>query len=192
MRVAALSSVVVLAIGVSACGGEGGDGPIGAAAQAEIDPGGKDYLIYTLTDDAGSQLGQVLVTATTGDGYSANTEYWYVTSNLSNTSAVTVTGGSSEYWTTAPSGLGTLSFTMARTPTWTSGTSSGIKLVYSNAFTGEYDGIDWGMSDSGGTWTGQITWWSNSTGNLFGDSVVRRLVPTRTSGTHEYYVSSPL
>jgi hypothetical protein len=65
-------------------------------------------------------------------------------------------------------------------------------LVYSSALTGEYDAMNWNMSNSGGTWTGSITWVHNSTGNLFGDSVTRTLSPTSTSGTHYFFVSTPL
>ncbi len=104
----------------------------------------EDYLIYSLTDGSGSPLGKVLVTATAGGGYDADREYWYLSSNLSNGSAVTFSGGSSQDWSTTPSGLGTLSFKTVRTPTWTSGTSTGSMLVYSSALTGEYDAINWG------------------------------------------------
>ena len=41
-------------------------------------------------------------------------------------------------------------------------------------------------------WTGSITWWHNSTGNLFGSSVVRTLNPDSTSYSAYYYVSTPL
>ena len=198
MRTASLAMAGLLAIGVSACGSvDQVDGPLGAAQQAEIDPGYRHYLIYTLADGNGTQLGQVLVTATASpDGtYAANVEYWYLTSNLSNSAAVTITGGTSQYWSTPPSGLGTLSFSTERTPSWTYGTmSSGTLLEYSNGFTGELDAINWGMSESNGSWTGSITWWHNSTGNMFGDGVSRTLSPTTASGTGlaYYYVTDPL
>jgi hypothetical protein len=192
MRKVTLAMVGLLAIGASACGVEPGDGPLGSAQQAQVDPGLDDYVIYTVTDSAGDQLASLLVTATSGDGYSANTEYWYVTTNLSNSSAVTFTGGASETWSTSPSGLGTLSFSMDRTPTWTSGGMRGTFPVYSNGLTGELDGIDWGMSESGGSWTGWITWYHNDTGNLFGPGVTRTLTPTTTSGTAYYYYQTPL
>jgi hypothetical protein len=196
MRARTLSLAVLLVIGAPACvaegGGEDGDGQIGAAAAAQLDPGYKDYVIYGLTDVSGFPLGQVLVTSTAGGGYAANREYWYMTSNLSNSSAVRFSGRASEYWSTLPSGLGTLSFTTVRTPTWTSANTRGTMLVYENPLTGEYDAMNWGMSNSSGTWTGSIVWWHESTGNLFGDSVTRTLSPTSTSGTHYYYVSTPL
>jgi len=153
MRVAALSSAILLAVGVTACSGEAPDDPVGASQQAQIVPPMKDYVVYTLMNDAGLQLGQVLVTATAGDGYAANTEYWYMTSNLSNSSAVTFVGGTPEYWSTPPTGLGTLSFSTSRTPTWSSATARGTYPVYSNALTGEYDGLNWQMTNTGGTWS---------------------------------------
>jgi hypothetical protein len=192
MRFAALPLSVLLAIGVSACGSEVDDGPLGTESQAQIDPGLKDYVIYSLTDGNGSQVGKVLVTRTAGDGFSANREYWYMASNLSNGSAVTFTGGAATTWRTHPTGLGTLSFTTVRTPSWTLGASTGSMLAYSNPLTGEYDGMDWEMSNASGAWTGSITWWSNTTGNLFGPGVSRTLSPTSTSVTDYYYVSTPL
>ena len=145
-----------------------------------------------MLNDAGLQLGSVLVTATAGDGYIANREYWYLTTNLSNSSAVTFVGGASKSWSTPPSGLGTLSFTMNRTPTWNTASSRGTFPVYSNALTGEYDAMNWNMSESGGVWTGSIVWWHNSTANMFGPGVTRRLAPTSTSGSHDYYSQAPL
>jgi hypothetical protein len=178
----------LLAIGASACGGvEPDDGPLGAAEQTQIDPGNKDYVIYAVFNDAGLQLGSVLVTATAGDGYDANREYWYLTTNLSNSSAVTFTGGASESWSTPPSGLGTLSFTMNRTPTWRAGNIMATVPVYSNPTTGEFDAVNWGMSESGGVWTGSITWWHDSTANMFGPGVTRRLAPTIEKGAAAYY-----
>ena len=103
MRTTTLVMAGLLAIGASACGGVAqGDGPIGAAEQTQLDPGEDDYVIYTVLNDAGLQLGSVLVTATAGDGYAANREYWYLTRNLSNDLAVTFTGGASESWSTPP------------------------------------------------------------------------------------------
>ncbi len=196
MRARTLSLAALVAIGAPACvaegGGEDGDGPIGIAPAAQFDYGHKDYLIYSLTTVSGSLLGQVLVTATAGGGYAADREYWYMSSNLSNSSAVVFSGGTSQYWSTPPSGLGTLSFTTVRTPTWTSSNTRGTMLVYENALTGEYDAVNWGMSNGSGTWTGSITWWHDSTGNVLGDGVTRTLTPTSTRGTYYYYVSTPL
>jgi hypothetical protein len=157
----------------------------------QIDPGGIDYVIYTLTQDAAT-IGQVLVTNTAGDGYAANTEYWYMAAPVSNNQALTFAGGRALSWSLPPPGLGTLSFTTARTPTWTLGTSVRIMNVYQDPNGAEYDGIDWQMTETSGAWSGQITWWSDATGNLFGPDVSRTLVPTRTHGTHYYCVSTPL
>jgi hypothetical protein len=192
MRLAALLLSVLLAIGASACGGEDVDGPLGDAPQAQIDPGNKDYVIYALTDGSGAQVGQVLVTRTAGDGFAADREYWYMTSNLSNGAAVTFAGGTAKTWKSHPNGLGTLSFTTVRTPTWTFGASSESMLAYDNSVNGEYDGMTWQMSNASGTWSGSITWWSLGTGNLFGPGVTRTLSPTSASVTGYYYVSAPL
>jgi hypothetical protein len=48
------------------------------------------------------------------------------------------------------------------------------------------------MSDSGGSWTGSITWWHDSTGNMFGDSVTRTLTPTQVRQVRYYYTTDPL
>src|SRR5262245_24510011 len=74
---------------------------VGETHKAQLDPGFKDYLIYKiyLTED-NSFLGQVVVTNTAGGGYDANREYWYMTTNLSNTSAIKIVGGGSKAWST--------------------------------------------------------------------------------------------
>src|SRR5262245_17330698 len=100
------------------------DEDVGEARAAQIDPGYKDYLVYTITQGL-IQRGKVLVTRTTGGGYQADKEYWYLSTNISMSMSVTFTSGASQYWSTPPSGLGTLSFTTERRPTWTSGTPSG-------------------------------------------------------------------
>lgn len=138
-------------------------------------------------------MGTVLVTATAGGGYTANREYWYLTSNLSNSASYTFSGGTSEYWSSPPSGLGTLSFVTQRTPTWTSGTPSGTFPLHSNALTGERVGMNWQMTFSRGSWTGSITWWHSSTGNVFGPGTSTTLSPgTPPSGTWYSYTTSPL
>ena len=43
------------------------DAPVGEAQQAQVDPGYKDYLLYTLTQGR-VQVGQLLVTSTAGGG----------------------------------------------------------------------------------------------------------------------------
>ena len=184
MRIAALSSAVILAIGVSA---------FSDAARAEVDPGTINYTVYQVTNSAGEQMAQVLVTgATAGDGFAANTEYWYMYENLSNSTTFTFTGGVSEPWSTAPSGLGTLSFTMTATPTWSSGTISGTLPSYAPPRGEGFYAVDWEMSESGGSWTGSITWWHSSESDLVGPSQSLTLTPGSTSGTHYYYTATPL
>jgi hypothetical protein len=192
MRIATLSSAVILAIGLSGCSVEAGDEPVGTTAQAEIDPGTKDYIIYNVVDANLSQLAQVLVTATAGGGYAANREYWYVTTNLSNTSGATFEPGTSENWTTPPSGLGTLSFTMASSSSWTSGSFLG-RLPTGFSATGVFLAMNWQMVETAGVWSGNIIWWNgNSTGTLFGGTAATTLTPGHVSGSHYYFDNTPL
>ena len=166
--------------------------PNGVFKAAELDPGVDNYLIYTITQ-GGTQIGQVLVTSTEGGGYGAATEYWYMTAGISSRSAVTITPGTSQSWTTPPSGLGTLSFKMANSTSWTRATRSGNIMTYSNLTTGEYEGMVWGMTETAGVWSGTITWWSlASTGTLFQPGVARSLSPVASSGTAYYITNSPI
>jgi hypothetical protein len=187
----ALLGIAVITSGCAAEQAEEED--LGAAPEAQIDPGVRNYVIYDLFQ-SGVQIGAVLVTnSTAGDGYEANREYWYLNANPSMSSSLKFVGGTSEYWSTPPSGLGTLSFVTNRTPTWTSGTPRGTLLLESIAGTSEKIGINWGMSESGGVWSGSITWWHSSTGNIFGPSTTNTLSPgTPSAGTWYYYVTSPL
>ncbi len=176
MRTATLAMAGLLAIGVSACGGvEQDDGRLGAAQQAQLDPGQDDYVIYTLTNDTGFQLGAILVTATVDAdlGYEANTEYWYLTSNLNNTSAVTFTGGSSTSWSSPPSGLGSLSFATARATSWTSGTPIGTMMYHGSG--SSLVALQWNMGFNGSLWTGSMTWYHSAATNVLGPNTTTRL-----------------
>ncbi len=115
-----------------------------------------------------------------------------MTSNISNASAITISGGTSQYWSSPPSGLGTLSFKLARTPTWTSNSSTGSMLVYTSSLTGEYAAINWQMSNVNGAWTGKIIWWHSSTSNILGENISWTFSPTSTRGTYYRYISEPL
>ena len=148
-------------------------------------------MIYTLTDDLGAQLGAVLVTATGNGSYYANTEYWYLTTNLSNTSAVTFTGGSSMSWSSPPSGLGTLSFATPRGTSWTQGNMIGQVLLDRNLFTGTVVGLQWNMGFDGAVWAGDTTWFHNTATNVLGPNTTTRLAPGRYNSSEYYITDSP-
>jgi hypothetical protein len=194
MRLSISMLAAALSLAASACGaGEDGEA-VGAARQAQVDGGQRDYLIYTMTQN-GTQIGQVLVTNTAGDGYAAGTEYWYMSANVSTRYPLTFTSGASQAWSTPPSGLGTLSFKMAQHPVWTSGTPSGSKFTYDDPFTGASRYLmDWGMTLSRGVWVGSITWWNtSSTGNVFGPSQSDTLdYGSSYSGTWYSYTADPI
>jgi len=159
-------------------------------ARAQLDPGTDNYLIYTLSQ-SGIQIGQILVTLTDGGGYANSREYWFMTGDVSSRQPVTITGGTSGSWADPPTGLGTLSFTMANTTSWSRGTRSGVMHTYTGV--GEYEAMHWQMVETSGVWTGSITWWqSTATGYLFGAGVARTLSPISTSGTAYYIVNTPL
>lgn len=188
---AMLSGLSVLSLGCAMAPAD--DEGVSEAREAQIDPGVKGYVLYQLVDAVGILKGKVLVTNTAGGGFSANREYWYMSANLSNSGTYTFVGGTSEDWTSPPSGLGTLSFVTQRTPTWTSGTPSGTFPVYSNSLTGERVGMDWQMTLSHGTWGGSITWWHSNTNNIFGPGTSTTLASgTPPSGTWYSYSTSPL
>ncbi len=169
--------------------GETRDKPDGDFKTREIDPGTKDYIIYSVLDSAGLQIGQILVTNTANGGFSANREYWYITSNLSNTSGVTFVPGTAQYWTTPPTGLGTLSFTMPSTFTWTGGSFHGT-LPTGASPAGVYLAMNWQVVNTGGVWSGNVIWWQgNSTGSIFGGTASTTLAPGRVSGNH-YYINN--
>lgn len=172
--------------------GETKDLPDGGFKTEQIDPGYRNYLMYDLTQ-GGVSVGQVLVTgATAGDGFEAEREYWYLTSNITMTSPLTFTSGVSQWWSTVPT-VGTLSFKTQRRPSWTIATPRGDFLLETNALTGERIGINWQMTQSGGVWSGSIVWWHSTTGNLFGPSQTNTLsLGTPATGTWYHFVTSPL
>jgi hypothetical protein len=190
--ISALCALAALAsTGCVAGSTESGDEATSEAAQAEIEPI-RDYTIYTLTQ-GGVQIGKLMVTATTGGGYLASREYWYLTQNVAAGSTLVFTSGAQQLWSTPPSGLGTLSFTTADRPSWVSNTPSGTMLLETNPLTGERVGIDWHMTVSGGTWSGYINWWHSDTGYIFGPSQTNTLTSgTPAVGTWYKFQTTPL
>jgi hypothetical protein len=152
-----------------------------------------DYIIYTLTDDAGNQLGQVLVTATANGtyGFLANYEYWYLSTNLSNSSAVTFTGGPSMLWSTPPTGLGALSFATPRSSSWSSGYMVGSLLLNHNPLTGTVVGLNWAITNVSGLWGGQMNWYHNTGTNVLGPNTTWRLAPGSYNSKEYYIISTP-
>jgi Caspase domain len=189
---AGIEKLAVLQHGVVAEPGETTRRPDRVAMPRQLDPGFLGYTVYALNNSAGGLMGQVLVTNTANGAFAAQTEYWYMYENLSNTAPFTINGGTSQPWTNPPTGLGTLSFATTATPTWSSGAVTGSLPCFSNTRSLDFYAINWQMSNSGGTWTGSITWWHSSATNLLGPSQSITFTPNRTSGTHYYYVATPL
>ncbi|MFT3770048.1 MAG: caspase family protein [Minicystis sp.] len=190
-----LADLAVFHPGLHGHAGETAETPNAKRLTQQIDPSNKGYVCYTLSLPNGTTIGKVIVTNTSGAGFDANREYWYLTQNVSMGSAITFTSGAAEDWTNPPSGLGTLSFKTNRTPTWTSGTPSASTtlLLETNVLTGERIGINWQMTVSHGSWGGSITWWHNSQSNIFGPSETNTLSPgLPASGTWYYYTTAPL
>ena len=194
MRRIALCLVALLPLANVSCAVADDEGPTAEAAQSELDPGTKNWLTYSIQQN-GAQVAQVLVTGSiAGAGYDADREYWYMTGNVSNKYPLTLIGGDSYTWATTPPALGALSFTMARRPVWTPGTPAGRMLVSTPLVgTPEKVAIQWSMYQVGGAWTGSISWWHTTTGNVFGPNQTftasPQLVP---AGTWYSYYSAPL
>ncbi len=190
---AGVADLAVFHAGLQGFPGDTSVVPNGFFKAAELDSGTAGYLIYTITE-SGVTIGQVLVTNAEGGGFAAATEYWYMVDPISGRTACTFTAGASQPWSNPPSGLGTLSFKMANTTTWTRGTQSGSAHLYHDTTTGEYDGLQFNMSESGGVWTGSMTWWklSDGAGTLFAPSTARTLSVTTVSGSAYYITNSPL
>lgn len=107
--------------------------------------------------------------------------------------ALTFASGAAQTWSTPPSGLGTLSFKTARRPVWVSGTPAGTLLYESIPGSSLKHAVDWRMTVSAGTWSGNIVWWSTGTGNLFGPSQTNVVSPsTPPPGTWSSFTTSPL
>ena len=68
----------------------------------------------------------------------------------------------------------------------------GLKFVYKPAGIPANVLIDWAMTESGGTWSGAIYWYHNTTGNVFGPNETNTGNFGSTSGTWYSYTANPL
>lgn len=160
----------------------------------EIDPGDRDYRIYTL-DWNGSIIGSILVPrVSNGSGsYQAGTEYWYMTSNITSMSTATnlVISWRDYDWTTAPS-PGTLTFTTPQSPAWSATTvpsSSAMTFVRNGQF-----GVTliWELVE-GRTWSGALRWYSTSGQNtVFGGTgtTTQLTLTSYTTPTVSWFVAT--
>lgn len=130
----------------------------------EIDPGERDYRVYTFVWNSNT-LGSVLIPNNSNPGGSllAGTEYWYMTSNITTTYHQTnlVVSWVDYTWATTPS-LGTLSFTMPQSASWSSSSapSSGTMTFVKNGQFGV--ALVWGLTNASGVWGGQLDWYSTT------------------------------
>jgi uncharacterized caspase-like protein len=148
--------------------------PNASPTPMQLDPGEKDYRIYTL-DWSGSTIGQILVPHTSNSlgTILPGTEYWYMTANITSVIRITnlVISWVDYTWAANPSpSLGTLSFTMPQNPSWssTSAPSSGSMTFVKNGQFGVV--LVWGLTLSGGgVWGGALDWYTTSGQNsVFG------------------------
>jgi hypothetical protein len=193
-----VTGLVTLVVGLSASGagcvvaGDDAEATVGEAAEAQIDPGNKDYVLYTLKEGE-VFAGHVLVTRTAGLGFAADREYWFMTVNLAGAPQLTVNSAAAQYWSTPPPALGAPSFVTLRNPVWIADTPTVGVLNEIIAITGQRIGIDWQMTNVGGVWSGYIKWWNNTTGNIWGPSMGNKLILGRLPvGTWYSYTTSPL
>lgn len=137
----------------------------------QVDPGDKDYRVYEITWN-GSKIGSILVPRCddpTG-AFLKGLEYWYLTSNITgSTRQVPLEFKWADHeWTTTPS-LGTLSFKMPQSPTWTATSapsSAPLTFVNNNQFSVV---LTWGLTFTSGRWGGTLDWFSTTGQNtVFG------------------------
>ena len=149
----------------------------------QIDPGDKDYRIYTVNWN-GATIGSILVPdVINGLGtLLPGTEYWYMTTNITTTTRQTdlVISWVDYTWAANPSpSLGTLSFTMPQNPSWTptSAPSSGAMTFVKNGQFGVV--LAWGLTLTAGTWGGSLDWYTTSGQNtVFGGTGATSSVTT--------------
>lgn len=139
----------------------------------QIDPGDKDYRIYTL-DWNGTTIGSILVAHISNalGTILPGTEYWYMTSNITTSTRQTnlVISWVDYTWAANPNpSLGTLSFTMPQNPSWTATSapsSSAMTFVKNNQFG---VALVWGLTLTSGVWGGALDWYTTTGQNsVFG------------------------
>jgi hypothetical protein len=193
MRAASLFAAAFLAVGVTGCGNQVGDGSLGAAEQAQIDPGLKNYVSYRLSysDNGGGTGTGYVLSATSTSGYRTTVngqsyiidrsdEYYNISAMLSNLqspgsgAAVVWSPSASLNWPTSGAISNFANVNVARTPepvgdlTWTSSSTTP-----SSAFSdGSSMAVAFGnLSYSSGTWSGSLDWYSLGSSAPSGDLI---------------------
>jgi hypothetical protein len=205
MRASSLFALAFLALGVSACSNQVGEGPIGAAEQAQLDPGGKNYVKYTLSYSAsggGNGTGYVLSSTSTsgyrttvnGQSYliDRSDEYYNISAMLSqlqspgSSATLTWSPSASLNWPTSGAIGNFDNVNVARTPepvgnlTWTS-SSTTPSSAWSD---GSTVAVAFGnLSYSSGTWSGSLDWYSLGSSAPSGDLVTSSSSTTMTYGS---------
>jgi hypothetical protein len=146
-----------------------------SASPLQIDGGWDNYRVYEMQQSDGSSytfIGDVVVpniSNATG-AFVAGTEYWYLSSDV-------ITSGPSDQavrftwtdysWSSEPQPpvSGSLSFTVPQNPTWSGAVSA--PGAEANLFVDNTDGIciQWGLTKTGRTWSGSLTWYSTTAAN---------------------------
>jgi hypothetical protein len=192
-------------MGVSACGNQVGESPIGDAEQAQVDPGDNNYVKYTLsyTDSGGGSGTGYVLSSTSTSGYRTTVngqsyvidrsdEYYNISSMLSllqspgASASLTWSPSASLHWPVSGAIGNFDNVHVARTPepvgnlTWTSsGTTPSSAWSDGSTMAVAFSNLSY----SSGTWSGNLDWYSLGASAPSSDLITSSSLTTLTYGS---------
>jgi hypothetical protein len=168
-----LIGIGIITLAATGCGpaGDSDEEAVGEAASAELDPGVRDYDIYSLKDQKGATVAKILRTRTANGVFAADMEYRNVLSltGLKSATSLSLTGGGDKQWG------GGLTFAYSfKVPggSWSGQASPPVRTQSNNLYMG-YDAIQNAvaidmsqLAFADGVWGGSIQWWAGSPSNV--------------------------
>lgn len=132
----------------------------------QLDPGFKDYRLYTLTWSGDeTPLGQIVVPHVAYEDFQVGNEYWFMVNNFEATEQTTLTFSWVDKSWDDPPVEDVSSFALPVAMNLQESSSPGkndMLFVYSDASSGNQFSLAWGLTGERNAWSGQLNWYTTS------------------------------
>ncbi len=132
----------------------------------QLDPGFKDYRLYTLTWSGDeTPLGQIVVPKVANGDFQVGTEYWFIVNNFAATSQTSLTFSWVDKSWDDPPVEDVLAFDLPVAMNLSETTDPGASnmlFVYTDPTSGNQFALAWGLTGERNAWSGDLNWYTTS------------------------------